>query len=181
MSNRPDRQAHDPNFLTLSCDPALHGVGLGAWLGTSLVGGVYLPRPRRSDSRGAGAWLALVQETSRWWLSWAPRLPDVVIVEHMEVYQRTSSKQVVGRPDDLLELQGVSGAIVTLAQQQGYSYLPKHWKGQVPKDVMTNRIRDRLTKAGWSERVEWTGDGKKDCDIAHGIGLGMYHFSHLRE
>ena len=180
MSNRPDRQVHDPNFLTLSVDPALHGVGVGAWIGTKLITGAYLPRPIRADSRGAGAWLALVKETSNWWLSWAPRLPDVVVVEHMEVYQRTGGRGVVGKPDDLLELQGVSGAIVTLAQHQGYSYLPKHWKGQVPKDVMTNRIRDRLTVAGWSEVVAWTNNAKHDCDIAHGVGIGMYHLGLLR-
>lgn len=175
MRNQPTCQAP---LVTLSIDPALHGLGVGVWVGAELLGGAYLPRPRTADARGAGNWLRQLQTLRAFCASVGIEQPDCVVVEHMEVYTNTGQKNL-GRPGDLLELQAVSGACAGLARLDAFAYLPKVWKGQVPKDVMTERIKRRLQSRNWFNLVTWTGKPRDDCDIAHGVGIGLYHFGLL--
>lgn len=175
MSNRESCQA---TRVTVSIDPALHGLGVGVWFGAELLGGAYLPRPKSADARGAGNWLRQLQTLQSYCRNVGIEQPDYVVVEHMEVYTNTGQKNL-GRPGDLLELQAVSGACAGWARLEAFSYLPKVWKGQVPKDVMAERIRRRLTTRGWYDLLAWSGKPRDDCDIAHGVGIGMYHFGLL--
>ena len=172
MSNNPSCQ--EAAATLVSIDPALHGLGVGLWYGAELVGAQYIPRPVRADRRGPNNWLEQWRAARAFFLSALGTLPAYVVVEHMEVYVHRGQRNV-GKPEDILELQAVSAALVTLAERDAFSYLPKQWKGQVPKDVMANRIKGRIEKAGWSDRVAWTNNAKTDCDILHGVGLGLFH------
>ena len=159
--------------VTVSIDPALHGLGVGLWRGTELVWGGYIPRPKGTDTRGPGAWLALSQALRTTLDGWTI---DYVVVELMQFYKPGQGHAKRGAAEDLLELNGVSGACVgALHPRLGATgYLPAEWKGQVATTAMATRVRMHIDRHGWTQVVDWTGT-KKDEDIAHGIGLGLHH------
>jgi hypothetical protein len=70
--------------------------------------------------------------------------PTLLVAERPQVYQQAMLK---GDPNDLIPLAMIDGAIWERFKPQGVSFpLPREWKGQVPKQVMANRILDGLSK-----------------------------------
>lgn len=79
------------------------------------------------------------------------------------------------RPADLLELQGIAGAIVgRYHTAQMFGFEPGEWKGQVPKNVMGARIEKKVRDRGWWDRVEVPRSKAKLNDVLHGIGVGLF-------
>lgn len=64
-----------------------------------------------------------------------------VIVEHPRVYFAKGK----GDPNDLFALAALGGGLACLTTAKVTSVYPADWKGQVPKEVMTARIRNKLT------------------------------------
>lgn len=113
---------------------------------------------------------------------------SVAVIETMMIYKHSP-----GRPDDVLNLQGLAGAVAgtlrTTFNSRLVHYLARDWKGQVPREVMGERIAAVVLKKGWSDRVERTRMGvlrgqlttknltKTELnDVHHSVGLGLYHF-----
>jgi hypothetical protein len=110
-------------------------------------------------------------------LAWLGDLrPDTVVVERQQVYGKTSRTKA--DPADLLELAGVSGMVTTVARQNALGYLPTDWKGSAHTEAQFAALIARAFQTEykhWASRVGFTG-AASDKDVAHAIGLGLYHF-----
>lgn len=92
---------------------------------------------------------------------------DVVLVEWPQVYQRGASR-TKGDPNDLLPLAAVAGAVAALVPVATIEVVsPARWKGQVPKSVMVERVKTRLSRA----EIAFAADISADGWDAVGIGL----------
>jgi len=84
-----------------------------------------------------------------------------------------------GATEDLLEIHGVIGAIVGKLQATHpglwTTYLPKQWKGQVPKPVMLPRIMTRLSPT----ELAVVARDKPDHNAMDAIGVGLHHQARL--
>lgn len=140
----------------------------------SILKEVYYVRSPNKKDRGAVAWADMGHAvyhavgSTRW---------DVIAHEQMQVYRASLQK---GDPNDLLELSGVCGWICGLLDPEDVvSYLPRTWKGQVPKDVHAKRILGRLTP----EEAEVLKAAKIPKSLEHNaidsIGIGLYYLRRL--
>lgn len=115
-----------------------------------------LVRSDDAKTRGCSAWATMGWAVLR---AVAPVLgvkPDQVrdsvdeyAVECMQVYTgpRTSAKPERVDPGDLIELAGVGGYVGgVLGATRSVSYLPREWKGQVPKPIHQVRILKALSE-----------------------------------
>lgn len=144
----------------LSIDPGLRKCGCALWFPDGTLRRAWTARAAGS-ARGPAAWVKMVDG-----IKIAPDV-SVLVCEQMQVYreQRTNA-------DDLLELTGVLGALSWRfkgAELTGFK--PAEWKGQVPKRVMRDRLKKRLT----AEEL-LTVDGKCTHDTWDAIGIGAYYF-----
>jgi hypothetical protein len=154
-----------------------------------LLRAAYVPalehEPEDGRDEGAVAWTAMVgavvAESRRALLGNAPR---VVVVEAMRVYTRGK-----GDPADLVALAAVAGGILaSFPSARPLALRASAWKGQVPRDVMGERIAAKLrgerpllpgVTAPWSSVDPWTARSKERLnDAAHAVGLGLYLFEH---
>ena len=72
------------------------------------------------------------------------RPPELMVIETPQIYQQRLSK---GDPNDLMPLGIIGGALWATMNPLGVSFpLPREWKGQVPKDVLIQRVVKELTK-----------------------------------
>lgn len=160
---------------TLSIDIGLHGLGCGWFNGPELEAAWYM-RAERPSKRGPMAWREVVAST----VGTLGLRPDVLVLETMRVYDQRHWK---GDPRDLLELQGVAGVLAReYASSKVVGYEASVWKGQVPADVFATRVLKWVDGKGWSERVVQPSapDQKRLGDVAHGLGVGLYHLGYLR-
>ena len=94
-----------------------------------------------------------------------------LVLELQEIYTHRKGAD----PNDLLDLAGVVGGLATRWPNENvFSYLPKVWKGQVPKPTMSERVKTWL-KPGELQRVDLPKAKKKQHDVWHAVGLGVYH------
>ena len=159
-----------PN-VTVSIDPGLRHLGLATFCDETLTYAGLIKNPE-TTARGPKAWVAMAEVVAR-------EVDDRVLMTHdfasevPQVYARGP-----GDPADLLELAGVVGAVAAvIGAGRATGYLPRVWKGQVPKAVMCRRIEDRLS------------DDEKDAvekcpaslrhNVLDAIGIGLYHLGRL--
>ena len=72
------------------------------------------------------------------------RPPELMVVEKMQVYRQGLAK---GDPNDLIDLSILGGALWATMKPLGASFpVPSQWKGQVPKEVLIERVMKDLTK-----------------------------------
>ncbi len=126
---------------TVSIDAGLRGCGVGVFTGSELTRALYVPNPERT-ARGTKAWRAMAMAVvAALTLSGAL---GTLVVERMETYGPRHQK---GSQADLHELTGVTGALAyALPAVTNVDYLPKQWKGQVPKEIHHERARRVLSE-----------------------------------
>jgi hypothetical protein len=139
---------------TLSIDIGLHGLGCGYYEGTSLAAGWYTPRPRAAPKRGPEGWRTIAHLLDPLGLR-----PDVLVLETMQIYEQAKWK---GDPDDVLQLQGVAGALAA-----------------VFGGAMAGRVAKYIASHGWEDRVVLPArcaEGRdRAADLYHGVGVGLHH------
>lgn len=160
----------------VSLDPGLRHCGVAVWRGTGLVwAGLVKGAP---TGRGPQAWATMADEV--FGAVYQARLPDFyvggIVTEYPQVYRHGP-----GDPADLIELAGVVGAVVAGLSESPpvhiTGYLPRDWKGQVPKDVMCARIMSKLTPADLA--------AIQPCapsllhNVQDAIGIGLFHLQKL--
>jgi hypothetical protein len=111
------------------------------------------------------------------WLAMARAVTDFlslgtfgeVVIERFQVYPHSK-----GDPNDLLTLSGVAGAVVGHYRgSKVTSYLPRQWKGQVPKHVTESRVTRALAV---EEKASVTWPAKSLChNVYDAIGIGLHH------
>ena len=153
---------------TLSIDAGLHGLGCGLFDGSELIAAWYASPG--GYGRGPARWRAVIRAG----LAPLRIIPDVVVIETMQIYNRASSR---GDPADILEVQVVCGAISgwgPFAGAELVGYAPREWKGAVPQAVYAARVDAYLARRGWSSRLA-PHPAARHHDVCHGIGVGLHH------
>jgi hypothetical protein len=109
-----------------------------------------------------------------------------LVVEVPQIYKEVQNKDKKGHsrdPNDLIDLAGVLGAIISKAQngKVEWSPLPREWKGQIPKHVTKQRVDQRLQE-GETECVEWPIESLKH-NVYDALHLGIIYLERegLRE
>lgn len=167
---------HLPTYA-LAVDPGLACLGWSFWLlNTSepclLLRAGFLPPV---EGRGPRAWQAAARALVDTIPGTSPE-PDLVVVETMQLYAR--GKGGPGVADDLLELQGVAGAVIgSFPEAEVLGVLPSEWKGQVTKAVTLARVRAWLEAEDYSlGTVRWPQAPRLHHNVADAIGIGLHAF-----
>ena len=72
------------------------------------------------------------------------KMPDILVIEKPQIYQQ---KHLKGDPNDLMPLGILAGAVwIRMVPNRCVMPLPKEWKGQTPKDVMSRRTISQLDR-----------------------------------
>lgn len=157
--------------MILCIDPGLRGVGIAHFNNKGeLQSAAYVHSPKR-EGRGYLAQNAAADAAWKWW-GFTP--PELTLIEHPRVYP--------GMPDvdlnDLLDVAGV-GASCALLFGNPRTVFPSEWKGNVKKDVMTERIRGKLDPLEFG-RIE---GGPKHLmhNALDAVGIGLWHFKRLNQ
>lgn len=150
---------------TVSVDTGLRHCGVAVFGGPTLKIAKLVKNPELT-TRGPGAHLQMALAVQHF--IWENVKPAVftLVVECMRVYPQVTQQK--GDLNDLLELAGVCGAIVGVANPRKlYHYYPAEWKGNVPKQIMTQRILIRLSDEEKTRMVN------KEHNTVDGIGIGL--------
>ena len=151
-----------------SIDIGLHGVASAYFQNGVLLGAWY--DLNRGRHRGPEAWATIASGVL------VPSPPKVLTLETMQVYDTRSASGV--NPDDLLQLQGVAGALAFRFQSLGAQVagvLPAQWKQQVPKKVMNERVRGWCQYLGWLDgRIMLPGKERAN-DVWDAVGIGIVY------
>lgn len=162
--------------MILTVDPGLRMCGAALWTRDGrLVSGALIKGA--AEDRDAKAWATMAGEVWEWTKleTWRLQTAPVTfwVSEFPKVYTVGKSK---GDPDDLLQLAGVVGAL-TGKLGPGEIVRPYQWKGQVPKPVMVERIKSKLT-AEELELVRLPRAKSLHHNIWDAVGIGLWYFDH---
>jgi hypothetical protein len=95
-------------------------------------------------------------------------LADVVV----EIPQIYDTRQI--DVNDLITLSLMAGAFVGKGSPFVTTYLPAQWKGQVPKRIMTNRTKNKLSPEECA-RVELPSARGLQHNVWDAVGIGLHH------
>jgi hypothetical protein len=98
-------------------------------------------------------------------------------VERMQVYDSTP----LAHANDCITLSLMAGYVagrfsVWTGAENIHAYYPHQWKGQVPKKIMVERIKNKVTDSE-KKRVK----DAKAHDVWDAIGIGLYHLRKVRK
>lgn len=149
--------------VLVSIDPGLRVSGVAVFADKKLVRAAAVHNPNRTE-RGLQAWIDMAVEIKDWVGS--VEAVGVLVIESQQIYRGLKVN-----PDDILQLTGVSAACAMGIPAERYvSYLPREWKGQVPRTIYSNRVYGKLTEA---ERAVIEPCGTDPLrDVTHAVGLG---------
>jgi hypothetical protein len=159
----------------LAIDPGLRAVGLALFRDGQLVraGAVRGPPP---PQRGPAAWSTLAVRVDCWVDECVPVAalagPTALVVETMR-YDHRSRK---GSAEDLLEVQGVAGAVVGLLAADCWvaHEAPAHEWVRVPRDIFAARVEKDLRADGAWPLVEVPSRATELNDAMHAVGIGRW-------
>lgn len=153
--------------LVVGVDPGLRGCGVAILVQGVVVAAKYVKSPNR-EGRGPQAWLDMANAVSAFVHAKLAhnKGPLALVQEVMKVYPKQK-----GDADDLLELNGVNGAIAALIPASTYqAYYARDWKGQVPKEIHNARVEAKL-QSQEAAVIESTPSLRHNVLDAIGIGL----------
>ena len=96
-----------------------------------------------------------------------------LVMEKPQVYVQSKLK---GDPDDLIGLALMAGCVAGMLSagvKSVYLYFPRQWKGQVPKNIMTARTKEKLSDEERS-RVDLPAKYLQH-NVWDAVGIGLYH------
>ncbi len=151
----------------ISIDPSTKRPAVALWEDGILTETFYL----RSDLKNTPDVFELVSELA------FSHYADEVAIEMPEIYAGSKVSKA-----GLMKLAFHAGFSAGVFHVPGrtkiYPYLPKEWKGQVPKEVMSPRIMGRLSKDEAAKVLTLTKTFQHDLHDA--VGIGLYHLGRLR-
>lgn len=154
----------------LCVDPGLRGCGVAEFNEHELLRAAYVKNPVEFG-RGYVAHNGMGGAVAGWC-----HKASVALIEHPVIYP--GSAQQKGDLNDLLDVVAV-GASVASHYSKPITVFPSDWKGNVPKDVMTERIRRAITDEERS-RIE-----KCPANLMHNvldaIGIGLWKLGRINK
>lgn len=161
----------------IAVDPGLRHLGVASFTDGLLEEAFLVKNPEKSG-RGAKAWhgynraaVCGVEDYLRGMVSRA----NVLVVELQQIYRRGP-----GDPDDMLQVAGVAGVIVGMADLDAelVGYRPREWKGSTPKAIFTKRILARLHPEELAV-VELIKPASLRHNTVDAVGLGLKYLGRL--
>lgn len=154
-------------------DPGLRGCGAALFHEQKLIEARYISNPEKTR-RGPVAWRAMADAIMNTW-GWMGPVTSDMYLEVPQVYGGPRAED----PNDLIDLAGVDGAIASRYASSNLNFfLPRQWKGQVPKDKMTQRIKEQLFDF---ELARVKSAGAKDHNTYDAIGIGLFVLGRLEK
>jgi hypothetical protein len=146
----------------VAIDPGLRVMGWAVFNHHGALHAARLLRNPDNTGRGPATWARM-----------AAQIPDDgtdLAIEYPQIYRGGKAD-----PSDLIELAGVVGACTVARDWAGIrGFLPRAWKGQIPKDVHQKRILATLTPA----EIEIVRALDCPASLAHNvldaIGIGLH-------
>lgn len=158
-----------------SVDCGAHGLGCALFFSGELVSAEYLP--------GLGGQAHPLLEPVALFEAFLEQAGEPIDELAIEIFQIYPGPQQKGDQGDLIKLAIVAGITMATAAQSGCksicTLLPREWKGQLPKDIMIDRIKGRLS-------LEELAVVKMPVkSVAHnvfdGIGIGLSRLGRLEK
>ena len=158
--------------VTAHIDPGVHGCGVSIFVADQLAFAQY--------ASGLGGQIHPLLEP-------IPHLEELlshsapiacVVVEMPQVYDAAKQR---GDQRDIVKLAMVAGEILCAARPFTKAALPVEpasWKGQVPKDVLIERIKSKLS-AEEIAAVELPDAASLQHNVWDAVGLGLWHHRRL--
>lgn len=108
--------------------------------------------------------------------------PCTIVGELPQVYQGGKSRS---DPDDLIRLAYALGITVGVYEKYAEKIVllkPNEWKGQVPKDIMKQRIDALLspTEKAVIDEARWKVPPKKMHNIYDAVGINLHYTGRLK-
>ena len=162
-------------------DPGVHGCGVAIFEGGTLIEAHYTcpsrnPFHKSEHACGVGGNYTRAHCTAMEALKpiYDAHINELV-VEHMYKYPGMDKINV----NDLLDVQTVA-AMVAGSFSKTHSVYPPQWKGNVPKKIMTGRIKKLLTLDEWV--IMSGGDWPKSLEhnVVDAIGIGLWRLGRLK-
>lgn len=164
----------------IAVDPGLRGCGLAVFRNGVLHHAQYVKNTNSRD-RGPVAHMSMAECVAHAAEQCIVQAKVHLIVEFPRIYPGPG-KAI--DPNDLLDVAGVASAVVcTVASWQAMEdsncrfVYPSDWKGNIKKEIMTERIRLALTEG---ERGVIVGAGSKDHNTIDAAGLGLWQLGRLQ-
>ena len=163
---------HTPGVRILCVDPGLRGCGVAVFDGGFLINAAYVENPV-THGRGYKAHSEMGNAVSRW----LAKDVDRVIIEHPRIYTGSGKPKSIDE-NDLLDVVAVGAAVASWCNyRETETVFPSEWKGQVPKEVMTERIRRSLSD------IERHNIQKCKASLMHNVldacGIGLFRLGRL--
>lgn len=163
--------------MIIAIDPGKYLCGVALLSNEGEVYAACVSKPSLDPGLSSGRrWVLLADEVLCFVKNNLHLLPPddtvTLIVEDMQVYAQDGASKA----DSLLDLQAVGGCVIgylsaNLDVGRIVTVRPREWKGQVPRDVTTNRM---LAKFADHPGVRWPKDKKTQGDVAAALALGLY-------
>jgi hypothetical protein len=156
-----------PNVL-VSIDPGLRHCGVAVFEYGKLIHATLVDNPIDGES-DAPVWAGMTKAVHDHLANNYYR-PNVLVLEKPQVYVGGRGK---GNPNDLISLACIVGGLASVIYApEKKAYLPRIWKGQVPKEIHNTRVLAKLTDA---ERVVMPDlPASKLHNVIDAVGLGLY-------
>ena len=156
-------------------DPGLRGCGAALFREGHLWRASYVKNPT-TEGRGYQAYATMGHAVWNWSVK-TPRVEPITrqIIELPRIYPHAAQQK--GDPNDLIDVACVGAAIAAMfGGVPTETVFPSDWKGQVPKEIMTERIKSKLshTEMALVELV-----GAKDHNTFDAVGIGLHHLGRL--
>lgn len=162
-------------------DPGKNGCGIAIFTDGGLIG-AYYECPARNpfhnsehECGGPGNYTRAHCTASEALLRITGMGVHELIVEHMVKYPGMDKINV----NDLLDVQTVA-AMIAASNSGTISVYPPQWKGNVPKKIMTERIKKLLTSK--ERAILDAGDWPKSLEhnVVDAIGIGLWRLGRLK-
>jgi Holliday junction resolvasome RuvABC endonuclease subunit len=146
----------------LSIDPSTHACGFALWEEGKLVQ-AHLLKVKGDDQ--IDRWRAVGKHCLQFSVK-------EIAIEYPQVYPQRSNQK--GDPNDLIKLGSCVGAIaMALSHVKVSLYLPHEWKGNLPKEIVTLRVKKRLTTAEY-ENISMPAKSLAH-NVFEAVGIGLHH------
>ena len=155
----------------LSIDPGLGGTGFALWLDGKLQK-VGIIKPRSTDSDYYDRGMSIAEGYNNLLVEIEPKRSDVenlnvVYIEYPAFFGGAGGTMVAAR-GDLVKLSWIAGTICGLSIARNWIPIMVNvhdWKGQLPKDVVISRIKDKYPEVGVFDIQSHAWDA---------VGIGLY-------
>lgn len=165
--------------MILAIDPGLRwcGCAIGDETGLKRAALVINTEPKL---RGPVAWVRMAYAVKEWFkyemcnLGFLTYSGTFLHVEVPRIYPHAAQRK--GDLNDIIELAGVVGSSACAFDMPVKWYYPSEWKGNVPKKIMTERIRKKLRP---DELAVFESVGAKDHNTLDAVGIFLHATNRL--